>query len=70
MGTCAMKPRAEGGVVDPNLNVYGIEGLKVAGTHSIVAWLPSTISYIIFYIRSLCMSRERWWGECCVSEPL
>ncbi|KAI0354316.1 alcohol oxidase-like protein [Trametes cingulata] len=29
MGTCAMKKRAEGGVVDSRLNVYGVEGLKV-----------------------------------------
>lgn len=31
MGTCAMKPRAEKGVVDAKLNVYGVKGLKVAG---------------------------------------
>ncbi|KAA1469916.1 alcohol oxidase-like protein [Dentipellis sp. KUC8613] len=30
LGTCAMKPREEGGVVDPKLNVYGLQGLKVA----------------------------------------
>ncbi|TFK69859.1 alcohol oxidase [Pluteus cervinus] len=30
MGTCAMKPREQGGVVDSRLNVYGIQGLKVA----------------------------------------
>ncbi|KAF8955191.1 GMC oxidoreductase-domain-containing protein [Flammula alnicola] len=30
MGTCAMKPRERGGVVDPKLNVYGVEGLKIA----------------------------------------
>lgn len=30
MGTCAMKPREKGGVVDARLNVYGVEGLKVA----------------------------------------
>ncbi|KAI0066441.1 alcohol oxidase-like protein [Artomyces pyxidatus] len=30
LGTCAMKPREEGGVVDPALNVYGVTGLKVA----------------------------------------
>jgi len=30
LGTCAMKPRERGGVVDPNLNVYEVEGLKVA----------------------------------------
>ena len=30
LGTCAMKPREKGGVVDSRLNVYGIRGLKVA----------------------------------------
>ncbi|KAG9316078.1 GMC oxidoreductase-domain-containing protein [Chiua virens] len=30
LGTCAMKPRDQGGVVDARLNVYGVEGLKVA----------------------------------------
>ncbi|EKM78832.1 hypothetical protein AGABI1DRAFT_114408 [Agaricus bisporus var. burnettii JB137-S8] len=29
-GTCAMKPREQGGVVDDRLNVYGVESLKVA----------------------------------------
>ncbi|PPQ64199.1 hypothetical protein CVT24_008617 [Panaeolus cyanescens] len=29
-GTCAMKPRDQGGVVDSRLNVYGVQGLKVA----------------------------------------
>ncbi|KII83664.1 hypothetical protein PLICRDRAFT_448425 [Plicaturopsis crispa FD-325 SS-3] len=28
LGTCAMKPREEGGVVDPRLNVYGTQNLK------------------------------------------
>ena len=32
LGTCAMKPREHGGVVDSRLNVYGVEKLKVAGT--------------------------------------
>ncbi|KAH7888381.1 GMC oxidoreductase-domain-containing protein [Phlebopus sp. FC_14] len=30
LGTCAMKPRDQGGVVDSRLNVYGVEGMKVA----------------------------------------
>ncbi|KAJ6494576.1 GMC oxidoreductase-domain-containing protein [Mycena sanguinolenta] len=30
LGTCAMKPREKGGVVDNKLNVYGIKNLKVA----------------------------------------
>ncbi|KAL1950095.1 hypothetical protein VTO73DRAFT_5217 [Trametes versicolor] len=30
IGTCAMKKREDGGVVDSRLNVYGVENLKVA----------------------------------------
>ncbi|KAF9219456.1 alcohol oxidase [Gyrodon lividus] len=30
LGTCAMKPRENGGVVDSSLNVYGVTGLKIA----------------------------------------
>lgn len=34
LGTCSMMKREKGGVVDAQLNVYGVEGLKVAGeTH-------------------------------------
>ncbi|KAJ7133161.1 GMC oxidoreductase-domain-containing protein [Mycena epipterygia] len=30
LGTCAMKPREQSGVVDPQLSVYGVDNLKVA----------------------------------------
>ena len=30
LGTCAMRARDDGGVVDKDLNVYGTRGLKVA----------------------------------------
>ncbi|KAH8819878.1 alcohol oxidase-like protein [Xylogone sp. PMI_703] len=30
LGTCKMAPREKGGVVDGNLNVYGVKGLKLA----------------------------------------
>lgn len=30
LGTCAMKAREGAGVVDSRLNVYGVQGLKVA----------------------------------------
>lgn len=33
LGTCAMKPREHGGVVDTSLKVYGVEALKVAGKY-------------------------------------
>ncbi|KZT03299.1 GMC oxidoreductase [Laetiporus sulphureus 93-53] len=40
LGTCAMKPREMGGVVDSHLNVYGIKGLKVAD----MSIAPSNVS--------------------------
>jgi hypothetical protein len=43
-GTCSMKPREKGGVLDSRLNVYGVEGLKVAGTLSTVNGLLVSIS--------------------------
>ena len=30
LGTCKMAPREKKGVVDPKLNVYGVQGLKLA----------------------------------------
>jgi hypothetical protein len=38
-GTCAMKSREEGGVVDKFLNVYGTQNLKVAGNSNCQAKL-------------------------------
>ena len=40
-GTCAMMPREKGGVVDPDLLVYGVPGLSVADA-SIMPLVPST----------------------------
>ena len=36
-----MKPREQGGVVDDRLNVYGVQGLKIAGNY-----YPTTIAKI------------------------
>ncbi|KAH8697199.1 putative choline dehydrogenase [Talaromyces proteolyticus] len=40
MGTCAMKPRESNGVVDENLNVYGVANLKVVD----LSICPSNVS--------------------------
>ena len=39
--TCRMAPEAEGGVVDDELRVYGVEGLRVADA-SIFPTIPAT----------------------------
>jgi choline dehydrogenase-like flavoprotein len=33
MSTCPMRPKESDGVVDGHLNVYGVQGLKVAGEY-------------------------------------
>lgn len=40
LGTCAMKPREESGVVDGNLDVYGVSKLKIVGMY--ISLLSST----------------------------
>jgi alcohol oxidase len=46
MGTCAMKPRDKGGVVDSRLNIYGTMQLKVAGKSSNGFAAPTELSKI------------------------
>lgn len=40
LGTAAMKPREQGGVVDSRLNVYGTSNLKVAGMSYLCSTRP------------------------------
>lgn len=47
-GTCAMLPRALGGVVDSELKVYGVEGLRVVDA-SIMPLLPSAHTQATVY---------------------
>lgn len=39
VGTCAMLPREQGGVVDVELNVYGVKGLRIVDS-SIMPFIP------------------------------
>ncbi|KAH6913452.1 hypothetical protein BKA70DRAFT_1525728 [Coprinopsis sp. MPI-PUGE-AT-0042] len=56
-GTCAMKSRESGGVVDSNLNVYGTTNLKVAGT----SLFDVLFEYpLIIHIRHEHLPRECW----------
>ncbi|KAF7340007.1 GMC oxidoreductase [Mycena venus] len=47
LGTCAMKPRSEMGVVDERLNVYGVQALKVTDVSS---FSPFWWLYTLFQI--------------------
>lgn len=49
-----MKPREEGGVVDSNLNVYGVEALKVAD----LSIPPSNVAAVSFLLLSAFPSQQ------------
>ena len=51
-GTCAMKPREQGGVVDARLNVYGVQNLKVAGND------PTTFAKAWYIFELFCPSSD------------
>jgi choline dehydrogenase-like flavoprotein len=48
IGTCALLPEKDGGVVDPDLKVYGIEGLRIVDA-SIIPLLPSAHIQTLVY---------------------
>ncbi|KAK1585514.1 GMC oxidoreductase [Colletotrichum navitas] len=48
VGTCKLGPREEGGVVDTNLSVYGIKGLRVVDA-SIMPLLPASHTMTTVY---------------------
>lgn len=52
-GTCAMKPRADGGVVDSQFKVYGVEGLRVVDA-SVFPRIPG-----FFIVSSVYMIAEK-----------
>ncbi|CDO68836.1 Alcohol oxidase [Trametes cinnabarina] len=59
MGTCGMKKREDGGVVDARLNVYGLEGLKIADM-SICPSNVAAVSTYAHFTESVGLELKRW----------
>lgn len=49
LGTLAMKPREQGGVVDKDLNVYGVKNLKVIGMFCLLPGVFGNLSNALLY---------------------
>lgn len=50
LGTCAMLPKAKGGVVDPQLKVYGVKGLRVVDASVMPALISGHIQSAVYGI--------------------
>lgn len=50
VGTCAMLPRVDGGVVDSNLRVYGVDNLRVVDASVIPLQVRGNIASAVFAI--------------------
>jgi hypothetical protein len=53
VGTCAMKPREQGGVVDARLNVYGVQNLKIAGNYFTILLEVFLKNYLILSVQTV-----------------
>lgn len=57
LGTCAMLPKARGGVVDADLKVYGVEGLRVVDSSVIPVQPSAHLQTMVYGIAELAAGR-------------
>jgi len=71
IGTCAMLPRDAGGVVDPQLKVYGVEGLRVVDASVIPLHIRGNIVSSVYAIaeRAADMIKEELKMGSMISRP-
>lgn len=50
IGTCAMLPQTDGGVVDPSLKVYGVENLRVIDASIFPLHVRGNIASLVFAV--------------------
>lgn len=62
IGTCAMMPKEDGGVVSPELKVYGVEGLRVVDASVMPALVSGHIQSAVYGIaeRAAQIMSEEW----------
>ena len=62
VGTCAMMPKKDGGVVSPELKVYGVESLRVADASIMPALVSGHIQSAVYGIaeRAAQIIAEKW----------
>ncbi|KAF2760377.1 alcohol oxidase [Pseudovirgaria hyperparasitica] len=64
VGTCAMLPRGDGGVVDSELRVYGVEGLRVVDASVMPVLLSAHVQTAVYGIaeRAAGIIAAKWSG--------
>jgi choline dehydrogenase-like flavoprotein len=62
LGTCALLPKAKGGVVDPSLKVYGVKNLRVVDASIIPILISGHIQTAVYGIaeRAAAMITKQW----------
>lgn len=71
VGTCAMMPRGSGGVVDPELRVYGLDNVRVVDASAIPLVSAADVQATVYAFaeRAADLIKERWGQSYIWFEP-